>query len=1480
MRAVRGVVIGTLGIALSVGLLPSTVSEATARPAAAQAVEGDAETGSEASSTTEGKGAGSTQRKRFSALSKKAAPKSATSKSAASETASSESAALDQARRTGAKVEVTSLRTETSEVFATPEGDVEAREHVRPVRVRSGGGWRPVDTRLRRSPEGAVVPGGTTLGLEFSGGGDAPLARLRRAGRELALSWPKPLPEPRLEGDAAVYPEVLPDVDLRVTAEVDGFAQLLVVKSAEAADNEELAELRMRVAADGVTVKETSEGTLAAVDRGSGNAVFEAPQPVMWDSSGTSAPPNRAPNGTQSTRGTYSRTAPKTSASAEQAQPSPGSAGGGRPAPVGVEVAAGGSELVLTPDAELLTGEDTVYPVYIDPQWYTPRASSWTVASRYWAGTPQWKFNGDADAGLGYCGWAYCKPEDTKRLFYQIPTSRFTGRSILSAEFVVRETHAASCEAREVQLWRTKPISSSTTWNSQNVDGFWADHLRNKSFAYGFDGCAAADAEFEVAGVVRQAAEKGWPSLTFGMRASSESDRYGWKRFADDAYLRVKYNRRPTQLRTAQLTIDPGGTCRPADQAVRVRSLPTMRVNDVSDPDGDAVKVQFQATWDAGDGQGWKPRWASTTTAKRSGSDFSTKLPSSLPKNKRIDWHARVWDGAQWSPWSYDGSAPGCNFLLDTSVPAGPAISSGQYPRSDAEDPEDPWRDGVGRYGTFTIDAPASDVTRYWFGVNEQPSSKHTLNTSGGGAKTMRFMPTRPGVNFVTAQAFDAAGNGSEPRTYYFRVRAGQPDRMTWDLDEDAGATEVSGSGGGWPAELAGGARAGGEGAVAGGLHLDGTDDYAATPSPALHTGKSFSVSAWAKLPAEGVDGAPVVVAQAGSHASGYEIYYSNASGGWVFLRHTSDNAEGNGVARAVQPSCPAGDSGCAAGRLGTWTHLTGVFDHPAGLLRLYVNGKQVGTAAYREPWDARGPTYLGVASHYGQREGHFPGALDDVQLFDYQLTDTQVGSLADKKPVTTGGRPAKVGWNLDEDASATAVTGRGQRVAGAIRGGAKTGTPGVAGTALTLDGADDHVRTSQPILDTHQSFAVSLWARLPKDADNRAMVAVTQGGDKLRGYELYHSATLGWVFLRAGADDPAAPVVRAAQGACPATAPNCPAAGLGEWAHVVAVYDYDIGQMKLYVNGVLKATEAFTTPWLANGPVTMGAADYPDGTGGFFQGDVDEVRMYDRVISDDEVRQLFRQRPLVKGRWKLETATGTPATSPDDSTARRPLTLSSGARIGTGWVDDKALLLDGVDDHAATTGSPIDSGASFTLAGWAQAAAVPDGPATVLSTEGSRRSAVAVRWVPGPGAGSPGRWQVTLPASDTDGAAVTTVESRSFADARDWNHLAVVHDGFADQVQLYVNGRLETLVCPDSDGDGTADEATCAGNVSWSDNALSFTGSKALQIGRTKTAGSFGEHWPGAVDDVWAFQGALSEGQVAALAEGKRGTPTEIPRD
>ena len=50
----------------------------------------------------------------------------------------------------------------------------------------------------------------------------------------------------------------------------------------------------------------------------------------------------------------------------------------------------------------------------------------------------------------------------------------------------------------------------------------------------------------------------------------------------------------------------------------------------------------------------------------------------------------------------------------------------------------------------------------------------------------------------------------------------------------------------------------------------------------------------------------------------------------------------------------------------------------------------------------------------------------------------------------------------------------------------------------------------------------------------------------------------------------------------------------------------------------------------------------------------------------------------------------------------------------------------------------------------------------------------------------------------------------------------------------------------------------------------LPFDAAKGLQLGRIKTgATTWGEYWPGVIDDVWVFGGVASDTQIAALASG-----------
>ncbi|MFE4058503.1 hypothetical protein ACFXP3_19800, partial [Streptomyces sp. NPDC059096] len=116
-----------LAVVLAAGLVPLSAAPATARPSSAPAASVAPAGDMAPAGTTSAGSSSATDEGQDSA------------ESAAEATTDG---ALAEAKRSGKPVEIASHRGEHSDVFATPEGTLEAREYLRPVRARGGGGGR------------------------------------------------------------------------------------------------------------------------------------------------------------------------------------------------------------------------------------------------------------------------------------------------------------------------------------------------------------------------------------------------------------------------------------------------------------------------------------------------------------------------------------------------------------------------------------------------------------------------------------------------------------------------------------------------------------------------------------------------------------------------------------------------------------------------------------------------------------------------------------------------------------------------------------------------------------------------------------------------------------------------------------------------------------------------------------------------------------------------------------------------------------------------------------------------------------------------------------------------------------------------------------------------------------------------------------------------------------------------------------------
>ncbi|MEU1240943.1 carboxypeptidase regulatory-like domain-containing protein [Micromonospora parva] len=932
-------------------------------------------------------------------------------------------------------MEILAERTEYSQTFLNVDGSRTLEEGIEPVRVRKGSSWVPVDTALKVTAEG-VVPRATVLPVVFSPGGDGVLARVRDGERELGMSWPGKLPAPVVEGDSAVYRNVLPDVDLRVTALVSGFSEVLVVRTPAAAAHPKLAAVRFGLSTKGVTVTAAEGGGLAARD-GSGKKVFEAPAPLMWDSTplpeaATSPGPDQTPTKKSDAArvgpdgagkpSSAPGTAPKTPSSPAGTAPQ-----GARQAVMPVKVT--GGELTVVPDRKLLTDPGTKYPIFIDPSWTGGIAGGeWTSVwskhptSSFWKNSTALTNGGtNGSAGAGRTEDCSGCADHIIRSIFQMDTSAVRGKYILDAKFRIEQRHSWTCSpASNAKLWMTGPISSGTTWDKQPVwDGNYTAQTAANRKNGAVHGCAGpGTVEFNATAMVAHAAGANSSRLTIGLRAVSEGTLNQWKRFNHSSpKLAITYNTKPG---APSDRLSDGKACGTgANRPYVLTQTPILAVRH-SDPDSSQQSLTTWFHW-------WPLGGARNDTDKVSqASGNPSSVSKAIPAGKLTDggtyvWQSRTYDGSHYGDWS--GT---CEFTVDATPPPTPGpVTSSQYPADGAP------RGGVSFAGTFNIAPPSTrayEVKEYAYtldsGVLTAAATVPARTTDYGASVTL--FPRHDGVNVLWVWAKDHAGRFSAtPATYTFSVRAGSGPAAQWEFDEATGtATDVTGHGNTVSLSGSGADRVTGRAGVGKALVLDGAQGNASTGGPVqyphpdtgvitpVRTDSSFTVTARVRLPAI-PNWHKAAVAADGARTAPFWLGYIMGANRWGFQMNEAD-ADQSGGQNITSTAAPV---------IGKWTHLAGVYDGGTKTFRLYVDGVlQPGTGTVTAGFNATGPLRIGAMMYAGMLGHNWPGDIDDVRMYNFVETAARIAELAvPLQPVLTfpNGTNATVGAQMSVTFSA-----------------------------------------------------------------------------------------------------------------------------------------------------------------------------------------------------------------------------------------------------------------------------------------------------------------------------------------------------------------------------------------------------------------------------------------------------------------------------
>lgn len=230
------------------------------------------------------------------------------------------------------------------------------------------------------------------------------------------------------------------------------------------------------------------------------------------------------------------------------------------------------------------------------------------------------------------------------------------------------------------------------------------------------------------------------------------------------------------------------------------------------------------------------------------------------------------------------------------------------------------------------------------------------------------------------------------------------------------------------------------------------------------------------------------------------------------------------------------------------------------------------------------------------------------------QARPAQVAAVAE--PAALNGH-----WTFDEGSGTTAADSSGGGHPLALMNGAGWGRGLIGPGSLSLNGNGQYAQSAGPVIDTTQSFSVSVWVNLSNT--NGYQTFVSQDGTNVSGFYLQlRGDSHRFAFTRIAYDSTQAlGIIASADSIIPQP---------GVWYHLTGVYDAQAQTISLYVNGTLQQTQSFVPNWSAGGSLAVGRSLYGGNHVDFVSGLIDDVRTYSGVLTSGQIAALAGPGRLV----------------------------------------------------------------------------------------------------------------------------------------------------------------------------------------------------------------------------------------------------------